>query len=105
MKSIDRKLIYRQIVMLQSFASVWLRYQHVKDHTNIYEVIRLAKNKAGLIQKYTTFMLSDDRLPVIDILAPAFVSTDIKLLDSSDVNRYIHLCNEYGIPLLSDETK
>lgn len=105
MRSIDRKLIYRQIVTLQAFASVWLRYQYEKDHTNLFEVTRLAKNKDGLIQKYTTFVLSDDHYSVFDILSPAFVSADIKLLNSSDINRYIHLCNEYGIQLLKDETK
>lgn len=96
---LDKKTLYRHIVMLQAFRCCYTCYlNHRFDGTQIYEVRKLYKDETGNMHKFISFALSNEGLPTFLDVVP-IINYDVTLLNENAINNYVNQCKSYGIQL------
>lgn len=97
---LDKKVLYRHIVMLQSFANAYRAYRYANNPSlRLWECRKLRKNCSYSGEKSTTFFISGQVLPEIDASFGIFVC-DFLMLSENDIKNYISQCKSYGIDIV-----
>lgn len=95
---LDKKALYKHIVMLQGFRAAWLVYSSSRcpKGTRIFECQKLIKHSDCSHEKFITFALSDEKLPAFENIAN-IIFLEVNLLSDAQISDYVEKCKSFGI--------